>query len=73
MKDVIYDAIGCPEAIQCSGVIYLMPGGHLMLRHCIYDAIQFPGVIRCCTMSYNAVKLGKNPALPGPHLLILQL
>ena len=22
--------------------------------------------IRCCTMLYDAVKLGENPALPGP-------
>ena len=33
----------------------VQPSGHR-----IYDAV------RCCTMPYDAVKLGKNPALPGP-------
>ena len=35
----------------------VQPSGHR-----IYDAV------RCCTMPYDAVKLGKNPALPGPLL-----
>ena len=43
-----------------------MPWGHTMRGGRIYYATQCPGVIRCHTMPYDAVKLGKNPALPGP-------
>ena len=44
-----------------------------MLKHRIFDGLgsydaghRIYNAIGCCTMPYDAVKLGKNPALPGP-------
>ena len=41
----------------------------LCLKWSSLVGIVYTMPIRCCTMPYNAVKLGKNPTLPEPEMM----